>query len=130
MAAFSCTRLVSWNRFCLHLGMCVCVSVCLPPRALITSGMIRCDIGPVWLVKPDLQFFSLLLSILGVTLVTQHVVHARKRCGSWHHAIHKKRHINYLAVAIRWSISFIKVSGWMRSNKSKRRLGFNFTVII
>ena len=29
----------------------VCVHVCLPPRALITSGVIWCDIGRVRLVK-------------------------------------------------------------------------------
>ena len=29
----------------------VCVSVCPPPRALITRGMIWCDIGRVQLVK-------------------------------------------------------------------------------
>ena len=33
----------------LHVGMCVCVSS--PPRALITTGVIWCDIGHVQLVK-------------------------------------------------------------------------------
>ena len=33
----------------------VCVCVCLPPRALITSGVILCDIGRVRLVKQVLQ---------------------------------------------------------------------------
>ena len=45
-AAFGRMRLVSWNCFGLHIGMCVCVcvsvSACPPPRALITSGM--CDV--------------------------------------------------------------------------------------
>ena len=35
---------------CLHVGMCVCLSVCLPLRELITSGVIWCDIDRVWLV--------------------------------------------------------------------------------
>ena len=30
---------------------CVCLSVCLPPRELITIGMMWCDIGCVQLVK-------------------------------------------------------------------------------
>ena len=52
--------------------VCLCVSVCLPPRPLLTSGMIWCDIGRVRLVKPILQLFSLLPSInwMGVVLVT------------------------------------------------------------
>ena len=58
--------------------------VCLPPRELITSGMIWCDVGHVRLVKPVLQLFSLLLLInwMGMALVTQCVVHARHRCQS------------------------------------------------
>ena len=35
----------------------VCVSVCPPPRPLITSGMIWCDIGCVRLVKQVLRLF-------------------------------------------------------------------------
>ena len=38
--------------------------------------------------------------------------------------------MNYLAVATRWSTSFIKVSGRMRSDEFKRKLGFSFTVIV
>ena len=70
-------RLVYWNHFCLRVGMCACVlvcvhaclSVCLSPRALITSGMMWCDTGREWLVKPILQLFSLLSSInwMGMT---------------------------------------------------------------
>ena len=51
-------HLVFWNCFCSRVGMWV--SVCPPPRALITSGVIRRDIGRVWLVKPILQLLSLL----------------------------------------------------------------------
>ena len=43
----------------------VCVSVCPPPRALITSGMIWCDIGREQLVKQVSQL-SLLLMTLAV----------------------------------------------------------------
>ena len=60
---------------------------------------------------------------MGVALVTQHVVHARQRC-------HKRRHINYLAVATRWSTLVIKVSEQMHSNEFKRRLDFSFTVMV
>ena len=44
----------------------VCVSVCPPARALITSGMIWCDIGCVRLVKqlswlfPDFNYFIIM----------------------------------------------------------------------
>ena len=52
-------RLVSWNCFGPCVSMCaracVCVSVCLPPRPLITSGVIWCDIGRVRLVKQVLR---------------------------------------------------------------------------
>ena len=60
----------------------ISVCVCLPLKALITSGMIWCDIGHVCLVKPVLQLFSLLPSInwIGVALVTQHAVHTRQGC--------------------------------------------------
>ena len=35
----------------------VCVSVCPPPRVLITSGVIWCDIGRMQLVKQVSQLF-------------------------------------------------------------------------
>ena len=84
------------------------------------------------LIKPVRQLFSLLLSInwMGAALVTQLVMHARQRCRSWHRTIHRRRHINYLMVATRWSTSFIKVSGRMCSDEFKRTLGFSFTVIV
>ena len=128
--AFSHTRLVSWNRICLCVGMCVCLCVSTL-KALITSGMIWCDIGRVWLVKSIVQVFNLLPSInwMGVALVIQCVMHARQRCWRWRHTIHRKRRINYLAVATRWSALFIKVNGQMHSDRFKR-LGFSFTVIV
>ena len=46
----------------MHQYVCVCLSVCLPLRALITSGVKWCDIGCVQLVKQVLRF--LLLSII------------------------------------------------------------------
>ena len=122
------THLVSWNRFCSHW-----ICVCSPPRALITSGMIWCDIGHMWLVKPILQLFSILPSINLANIQTmklQQVMHARQRCRSWRHTSHRRRCINYLAVAARQSALIIKLSGWMRSDELKRRLDFNFTVII
>ena len=125
-----CMCLVSWNRFCLCIGMCV--SVCHPLRALITSGVIWCDIGHVWLVKQVLWLFRILSLInwKGLALVTQHVVHDRQICQSWCHTSHRRKRISYLAVATRWSCSVIKVSGWMHRFKFKRRLGFSFTIII
>ena len=41
----------------------VCVSACLPPRALITSGVIWCDIGRVRLVKQVSQLFPVLITL-------------------------------------------------------------------
>ena len=32
---------------CVCVCLCMCVSVCPPQRALVTSGMIWCDIGRV-----------------------------------------------------------------------------------
>ena len=119
-----------------HQYVCVCVSVCPsvcpPPWPLITSDMIWCDIGRVWLVKPILQLFSLLPSInwMGVALVTQRVMHATQKCQSWCCTNHGRRRINYLAVATRRSTSVIKVNGRMHSDEFKRRLDFSFTVII
>ena len=54
---FGCTRLVSWNCLDSHIGMCGCVSVCPPPRTLLTSGVIWCDIGRVRLVKQISRLF-------------------------------------------------------------------------
>ena len=70
--------------------MCVCVCVCVrpPPRALITSGVIWCDIGHVRLVKQVLRlsptfnyFIQHLPSIewMGVAILTQHVMNACQR---------------------------------------------------
>ena len=38
---------------CVYMSVCVCVYVymCVCPRLLITSGMMWCDIDPIWLVK-------------------------------------------------------------------------------
>ena len=126
-AAEGCAHLVSWNCF-VHMSVCVCLCVCL--RALIASGVIWCDIGRMWLVKPALQLFRILPSInwKGVVLVTQHIVHDRQRCQSWHSTSHRRRHINYLAVATRQNALVIKVSRQIHSNEFKRRLGFSFTV--
>ena len=44
-------RLVSYNCFCVDVCMCVCLCVCPPPRLLITSSMMWCDIDSRRLVK-------------------------------------------------------------------------------
>ena len=48
--------------------VCVCVSVCLPPRPLITSGVIWCDIGRVRLVKQVLRLFPAFNYVLHTAL--------------------------------------------------------------
>ena len=56
-------------RACVCVCICVCASVCLPPRALITSGVIWCNIGCVRLVKqvswlfPAFNYFFMTLAI-------------------------------------------------------------------
>ena len=67
---------------------CVCVCVCPPPRSLITSGVIWCDIGRVPLVKQVLRLFPAFnyfirhlpsIKWMGVAILTQHVVNACQR---------------------------------------------------
>ena len=48
--------------------MYVCVSVCPPPRPLITSGMIWRDIGRLRLVKQVSQFFPAFNYFIHMTL--------------------------------------------------------------
>ena len=60
---------------------------------------------------------------MGVAILTQHVVNACQRKLS--DAVLTTKELTE-----RWSASFIKVSGRMRSNAFKRTPGFNFTVTI
>ena len=66
----------------------VSVCVCPPPRPLITSGVIWCDIDRVRLVKQVLQLFPAfnyfipqfpLIKWMGVAILTQLVVNACQR---------------------------------------------------
>ena len=116
------------------VGMLVCVCVCVCVSA--TEGTSNqwhkwCDIGCVWLVKPILQLFSLLPSIncMGVALVMQCIMYTWKIYQSWH-AIHRRKHINYLVVATRGSALVINLSGRMQCDEFKRKQDFSFTVII
>ena len=76
--------------FCPHVSMrvCVCLSVCPPPRPLITSGVIWCDIDLVRLVKQVLRLFPAFnyfiwqlpsIKWMGVAILTQLVVNACQR---------------------------------------------------
>ena len=65
-----------------HVSVCVCVSVYPPPRTLIISSIIWCDIDHVWLVKQVLRLFPAFscfiwhlpsLKCMGVALLTQHI---------------------------------------------------------
>ena len=107
----------------------VCVSMCSPLRALITSGMIRCDVNRVWLVKQVLEFSRvlncfiwhlLLIKWMGMALSAQHIVSTCQRRLKWCGTRLPERH----------SASVIKVSEWMHSDTFKRRLVFAFAVII
>ena len=78
-------------RACVCVCVCMCVCVCVfvsAPRALITSGVIWCDIGHVRLVKqvlwlsPAFNYFIQHFPSkewMGVTILTQHVVNACQR---------------------------------------------------
>ena len=107
--------------------VCVCVCVCVSTPKTVN---ILCDIDRVWLVKPILKLFSLLLSVnwMGVALVAQHIMHTRPRYRNCCHASHGRRHINHLAVATRQSALVIRKGEC--SNKFKTRPGFSFTVIV
>ena len=80
-------HLVFWNCFGPHVGMSVCT--CPPPRALITSGVIWCDIGHMRLVKQVSRLFPYFIwhlpSIkwMGVAILTQHVMKACQRKLRW-----------------------------------------------
>ena len=126
---------VFWNCFGSHVNMSVfvCLSVCPPPRTLITSGMIWCDIDRVWLVKQAYGFpcFQLLIITLAIDKMDG--------CGLINTAcrerLPKKTKVMRYYVATeglpeRCSASFIKVSRGLRSNTFKRKLAFGFTVII
>ena len=104
-------QLCTW--FILFMRWYVCVSVCLPLKTLITSGMIWCNIGTVWLVKPVLQLFSILMLIkcMGMTIVTQCIMHAWQRRQRWCHTSHRMKHIKCLSVATRRSTSVIRWTG-------------------
>ena len=72
------------------LRVCVCLSVCPPPRALITSGVIWCNIDCVRLVKQVLLLlitsYSTLLLIkwMGVNILTQYIMNICQRKLRWH----------------------------------------------
>ena len=75
------------------------VCVCLPLRALITSGVIWCAIGHVRLIKQVSQLFPAfnyfiwhLLSIkwMGMAILTQHVTNACQRKLRWHITSYKR----------------------------------------
>ena len=76
-----------------HASVCVCV--CQPPRPLIISGVILCDIDHVQLVKQVSQIFPAfnyfiwhlpLIKWVDVAILTQHVMNACQRklrcCGT------------------------------------------------
>jgi len=54
----------------------VCMCVCPPPRLLITSGVICCDMEPLWLVKQVLGF-----SLSFIWQLKSWWIHIDSRCG-------------------------------------------------
>ena len=107
----------SWNCFGSHVGMCVCVSVCVSaPRALITSGVIWCDIGRLRLVKQVSQLFPAFnyfirhlpsIKWMGVSILTQHDVNACQRKLRWHGTSYKR--------TTRKTERFIHKSKWLNA---------------
>ena len=73
-----------------HTSEYLCV--CPPPRPLITSGMIWCDIDSVWLVKQVLRLFPALncfiwllpsIKLMCMALLAQHIMLAYQRRLRW-----------------------------------------------
>ena len=46
------------------LCVCVCMCVCPPLRLLITSGVMRCDMDPMRLVKQVLQLYMVTVVVI------------------------------------------------------------------
>ena len=91
-AKAACTWFLEIALVC--LSVCVCVSVCVspPPRPLITSGVIWCDIDRVQLIKQVLRLFPAFnyfirqfpsIKWMGVAILTQLVVNACQRKLRW-----------------------------------------------
>ena len=131
---FGRARLVSCNCFSLCAGMCAC----LPPRPLITSGMISCDIDCVRLVKQVLWLFPAFnyfirhlpsIKWMGVAILTQHVVNACQRKLRWHGTHYKgtTQKMERFIYKSEWANASL---GQMRNNAFKRRPVFSFTVTI
>ena len=79
--------------------VCVCVCMCPPPRALITSGVIWCDIGHVRLFKQVSRLFPafnyliwhlLLIKWMDVAILTQHIMNVCQRKLRWHGTSYKR----------------------------------------
>ena len=120
--------LVSWDCF-VYKRWCVCV----PLKALITIGMICCDIDCVWLVKQVVWLFSLFICFIWHLPSIKWIGTALVICISWMAAKKTKVMTYYLqkecpTVATGQNASVIKVSWQMRSDAFKRRLAFNFTI--
>ena len=97
-----------------------CVSVCLCVSAL--KGINNQWHFMMWyrpwgLVKTVPQLFNFFiwhlssLKWMGMTLVTQYIVHTLQSRQSWCHTSHRRKRINYLAVAKRQSASDVRWVG-------------------
>ena len=134
-----------WDlKLCVYMCvyLCVYVSVCPPPRTLIISSVIWCDIGHVRLVKQGLQLSPAIICFIwqlpliewmGMAILTQHIVNTCQRKLRWCGTSYKGLRwcgTSYKGLPKRWSASFIKVSGRILSTGFKIRPAFGFTVII
>ena len=121
---------------CVSVCLCICVSVYLCVCASAPEGINNqwhdmvwyTYVRHVWFVKqvsrlcPAFNYFIIwhlpLIKWMGVAILTQHIMNTCQRKLRW------------CGTSYRQSTSFIKVSGWMRSDKFKRRPVFSFTVTI
>ena len=119
---------------CQYVCVFVCVSVCPSLRALITSGVMWCDIGCARLVKQVSQLFPAFnyfighlpsITWMGVAILTQHVMNTCQKKLRWCGTSYKR-----ITRETERFINFIKVSGRMHSDIFKRRPAFSFTVTI
>ena len=63
---------------CMHVCVCMCLRVCPPPRLLITSGMMWCDIDRYDRFN---KFYGLYMAAL-VGIVSGHNVSIHTHCGN------------------------------------------------
>ena len=61
---------------CVYVCVCDTVSVCLPPRLVINSGVMWCDMDLIWLVN---KFYSFYMAAM-ISIVSRHGLRIEVHC--------------------------------------------------